>query len=780
MHLHSRESRHRGLLAWGVVLVLLAGAGVVGATPAHAADTTPPRPVTQVVATPGNGRVTLAWQNPTSPDLVGVLVVRAQGTAAPKRSTGQQVARVAGKRTFVDTLLESATTYSYALFAYDTSGNYATSAVATATTSAVVPSVATLCGDLTTSVRLSARMAGLILMTCPVTVPAGLTLTLAPGARVKLSGGVRVAGTLTSAAPVSGIPDPRITSGWDDSVGGDTDRSTSPPSDNPVVIDLEPGGNVALADTDFRWTTLRNYDATDVAHPARLSLTATTWRDSDIDVRYGPVGTDPVVITGNRFERSTVVLGNLKRPVVRDNAFVDGKGVGYGYVVDAPFYAIQIADLSGIGANTASGARPGQKVLAFGTSTVAKTWQMARTDAIYALDDITVAAGATLTLTPGVRIKAGGSGVMFRVAGTLNTSATVSGTPNPVLTSGWDDSLGGDTDGTEQEPAANLAKIYPQPGGTVALSNTELRWTTLSNYDATDVAGPATVNLVSNVWRDSDIDVRYGPVGTDPVVITGNRFERSTVVLGNLKRPVVRDNAFVDGKGVGYGYVVDAPFYASQIANLSGIGANTATGTRPGQKVMAISTSSVTGAWTLRPGVSYALDDVTVAAGGSLVALSGTSMRNTGPVTVVAGGTLTMSGTSVRSGRDGDQWPGFTLMAGSTTSITDSTISGAVVAIDAAPDWFVNGGADVTVATSSFSGNGFDIRNGLSDYPGNNVVDASSSTVPKGSIHVHTCEPPTVDPPLSPYSRRIADVVSRGVADDPECLPGYTEVKGHP
>ena len=100
------------------------------------ADTTPPGPATALAATPSTSSVALSWTNPTDPDFAGVMIRRTPGNTPPTSPTdGTLVTTTDAATTFyTDTGLNAGTTYSYAVFAYDTTGNDATPATITTTT----------------------------------------------------------------------------------------------------------------------------------------------------------------------------------------------------------------------------------------------------------------------------------------------------------------------------------------------------------------------------------------------------------------------------------------------------------------------------------------------------------------------------------------------------------------------------------------------------------------------------------------------------------------------
>ena len=112
--------------------------------PTPPVDRTPPGPATAVdidASTATVSSLVVRWNNPSDSDLTGVLVRRAAGHTAPASITsGDLVADTpAGASEVTDSHLAASTSYSYAVFAHDGAGNYATAATAIGTTRAPAP-----------------------------------------------------------------------------------------------------------------------------------------------------------------------------------------------------------------------------------------------------------------------------------------------------------------------------------------------------------------------------------------------------------------------------------------------------------------------------------------------------------------------------------------------------------------------------------------------------------------------------------------------------------------
>lgn len=87
------------------------------------ADNQEPDPVTDFSATGQDGRIQLAWTNPTDPDLLGVKVLRKSGSYPTSASDGT-VVYDGTAASYLNAGLVNGVTYYYAAFAYDTTYNY--------------------------------------------------------------------------------------------------------------------------------------------------------------------------------------------------------------------------------------------------------------------------------------------------------------------------------------------------------------------------------------------------------------------------------------------------------------------------------------------------------------------------------------------------------------------------------------------------------------------------------------------------------------------------------
>jgi hypothetical protein len=97
-----------------------------------APDTTPPGPVTSFTATLGASSVALAWTNSSDADFDHVRVVRKTGSAPTSPTDGTVVCDCTGQ-TATDARPPEQTTYNYAAYAFDRTGNASTPAAAQVT-----------------------------------------------------------------------------------------------------------------------------------------------------------------------------------------------------------------------------------------------------------------------------------------------------------------------------------------------------------------------------------------------------------------------------------------------------------------------------------------------------------------------------------------------------------------------------------------------------------------------------------------------------------------------
>jgi hypothetical protein len=101
-------------------------------------DLTPPANVSNFRATAGDSQISLSWTNPPDPDFAGVKILRKTENFPSGPTDGTLIYDGAGT-SLVDPGLTNGVTYYYGTFSYDSAGNFASGALASATPTAPLP-----------------------------------------------------------------------------------------------------------------------------------------------------------------------------------------------------------------------------------------------------------------------------------------------------------------------------------------------------------------------------------------------------------------------------------------------------------------------------------------------------------------------------------------------------------------------------------------------------------------------------------------------------------------
>jgi chitodextrinase len=96
-------------------------------------DTTPPKQVDLPTAQGAKGQILLTWQNPTDNDFIRTIIIRKENSAPTSRADGQTVYQ-GTDRQYTDINLKDDTTYYYAFYTLDRSGNYSAAKTVNTTT----------------------------------------------------------------------------------------------------------------------------------------------------------------------------------------------------------------------------------------------------------------------------------------------------------------------------------------------------------------------------------------------------------------------------------------------------------------------------------------------------------------------------------------------------------------------------------------------------------------------------------------------------------------------
>jgi len=572
----------------------------------YLADATPPSAVTGLsVSGTTSSSVTLSWTNPSGSNYAGVVIRRAEGATPPATPTsGTAVTDLAAPAsTWTDTGLSPGTAYTYALFAHDAAGGYAAASTISATTApppGCTPAVQHVSGTLTADTTWSPTCTSAYVIDSNLDVPAGITLTVAPGTIVKASGKLSVEGTLD----VAGTADsPVIFTSVNDSTAGGTTGTGSPAAgDWPGIwvdngsVDIEHAkisyassavaggsadGSVVVQDTQISsvYTGLTD-DQPFGIYISGIFGTFTAKGDSinssadGIDVMSPDATVTGNVIvsgTGSASPAGLVIIAagqtlSVTAPVVENNTVTVPSGRSP-YAITSP--ALDFAQLATN--SMGSSAQPGFVV----AGTVASSQTLPAEPYPWLLTEVSeggvspvgldVASGATLTVAPGAVIKASGpdnpnNPGSITVEGTLDAAGTAD---SPVIFTSVNDSTAGGATGTGSPAAGDWAGIWVD-NGNVDIEHTKMSYASAA-VGGSSVDGSVTVDdtQISSV-RTGLTDDQYFSIYSGGVFGTFTA-ERDSVTSGaagiDVTSPdaTVTDNVITSGTGsLEGGLVLDA------------------------------------------------------------------------------------------------------------------------------------------------------------------------------------------------------------------------------
>jgi hypothetical protein len=404
-------------------------------------------------------------------------------------------------------------------------------------------------------------------MSGDVTVPAGQTLTVGPGQVVKAACcffvDLFVEGTLiadgTAAQPII------FTSDRDDTAGGDTNNNA----------DADAGFAGLWERIEFKPTSTGNVmDNVDVRFGGDEGLGAVLVNDSELVLTNS-------VLRNSSSSGLRIVSSN---PTLTNNTFRDNVGAAV---------SMDLASNPTISGVTLANNSTNGVLLDGGTISANNAWD--DPDIVYVLfDDVTVAAGTTLTVAPGQVVKARCCFyVNLFVEGTLNADGTAA---QPIIfTSDRDDTAGGDTN--------NNADADVPFGGL---------------WERIEFAATSTGSVMDNV------DVRFGgDEGLGEVFVNGGQLTLTNSVLRNSigsalrivsSNPTLTNNTFRDNTGAAV---------SMDLASNPAISGVTLANNSPNGVLLDGGTINADIAWDDPDIVYVLLDDVTVAAGATLTVAPG-------------------------------------------------------------------------------------------------------------------------------------------------------------
>ena len=439
----------------------------------------------------------------------------------------------------------------------------------------------------------AAMISGAIVIDGAVTVAATATWTLLPGTVVKwrnsgcelnVLGNLVVNGTAANNVVFTGLTD--------DSIGGDTN------------------GNGASAGAPTSWR--------GIGFAAGSAGTL-----SYADIRYGGAGFVPNVSVG-------AASPTLDHCVLREN-FTHGmtcNGVGTPTVTNCTFlnnngFAVSdvpITSLPGFSNNTATGNAYNYAYVPTVTLNSNLTLGPASMlNGAFVLDSVTVAAGRTLTLQPGVVVKWRTSGSEALISGNLVCNGTP--TNKVVFTGITDDSVGGDTNsnGASSGNTASWRGISYATGGGGTMDWTEVRYGG-AGFVANLSVGDAAPVLRNCVIRDNFTHGMY---------------------LAPLARPIVMNCLFSNNNGSAVENV--------HMAAIPGFTNNTATGNA--RNSLHVTNGDVTGPLVIGPqslltGAFLMGANLVVTNTGNLTVQQGVNFKFESGYNAIIDGAMQLRGTS--------------------------------------------------------------------------------------------------------------------------------------
>ena len=492
---------------------------------------------------------------------------------------------------------------------------------------------------------------------------------------------------------------------------------------------VDRGGVATFDHAAIHWGTVYTWAADDATPRATISAARSSFTEAVVELTRGAIA-----ITSSTFTRARLELRETAKPLLQDNTFVDGGDLET--TRRYPVFMYSIGDLADVRRNTTTGTGRA-RVIDIVASTVATSWTV-DPGAVYAISNVLVASGGTMTVGPGALVKSSGLGAPS-VLGTLAVAGTA--TDPAVMTAAADDSIGGDTDyydDPEATPTPSDWRITVDRGGVATFDRAAIHWGTVYTWAADDATPRATISAARSSFTEAVVELTRGAIA-----ITSSTFTRARLELRETAKPLLQDNTFVDGGDLET--TRRYPVFMYSIGDLADVRRNTTTGTGR-DRVIDIVASTVATSWTVDPASYsvYSLYEVTVVGDATLAIVSGAILKNSGAISVSNGGTATIDGATLTAlgddsvagdsnGESGSEsWPGINAALGSTVAITGSDLKHADIGIE------TNQYADVSANGSTFTANSWDISTGYKDSPGGSAVDAHGPTSTPGSCRSTT------------------------------------------
>ncbi|WP_431796526.1 beta strand repeat-containing protein [Microbacterium enclense] len=508
-------------------------------------------------------------------------------------------------------------------------------------------------GDITADTTWAPTVPTVYVVTKPITVTSGATLTVGGRAIVKFANGAQltVAGSLvargTAAQPIP------FTSLNDDTAGGDTDGPSTAPGRDWPGIRATNGGTIALDRVRVSYVTwvLSASEAASVSVTSSVvdgsvstngtrgtvRITDNTFRQGSLQVSRpdGAAYTSSVVVTGNTLPQGLLSVSSLNTSAAAVPIVVTGNQVT-DHVIEVKDAQLRPTNLTG---NTITGTV--EPTLRYG-GTLVENWTLPLTGPHLYFTDFAVAPGTTLTVPAGAAMEfAEEQGLT--VKGSLVSQGTAAA---PAVFAAFDG-------GGLSEIQPTWAGIAVAPGGSVSLEHTRLRGSitadqaaridvTSSNLARVSSSGAlGAVTITDNTIGRIDVTRPDGAAYAFPVIITGNTgLSWVEIRSQNTAAPpfIVTGNELT-----AYSDTITARFIDAQLrpSDLTG---NTIVGGKAGFFAYG---GTLVENWTLPDsGPQVVFDSLTIASGVTLTVPAGSVVKNLYQAGLTVRGSLVIQGTA--------------------------------------------------------------------------------------------------------------------------------------
>lgn len=489
------------------------------------------------------------------------------------------------------------------------------------------------------------------LVTTPITVTTGATLTVGDRAIVKFSddAALAVAGSLV-AQGTAAVPIP-FTSVHDDTVGGDTDGTTTAPGRDWDGIRVTDGGTITLDRVRVSYglvgvlasgaasvtVTSSTTDGRITASGTRGTVTITdnTVSRDQIDVSRpdGADYTSAVRITGNTISAGGLYVSSLNTSVAAVPVVVTGNTLA-----GSPgLFSLRIIDAQLRPSNATGNTTPLGRMSYGGT--LVEDWTLRPTDQDALQGNFIVAAGATLTAPAGTTQEFGEEEGLT-IEGSLVAQGTAA---SPVSFTEYSGELSTGWNG-----------ITVAAGGSVSLEHTRM-WGGLRGDQAASMRvtssdvwgissenakGPVTITD-NTLFRGLYVQRPEGPAYAFPVTVTGNT--GSSEIQISSQSTTAPQLVITDNQITGYDFSITLKVTDVRLrpSTLTG---NTVVGGKAGFFGYG---GTLVENWTLpTSGPQLVFDSLTIAPGVAVTAPAGTVVKNIRDAQLTVGGSLVVQGTT--------------------------------------------------------------------------------------------------------------------------------------